>query len=74
MPSLDRTRKIVAAKELSMLWWEVAFFLSLCFSAVFISPSVLRVHRKHECDLFLLLGEKTPTKDDTLLSAKRLIL
>lgn len=76
MPSLDRMRKIVAAKEPSMLWWEVAFFFVAfrSFSAVFISPSV--VYRKPECDLFLLSGEKTPTKDDTrlLLTAKHLNL
>lgn len=44
---------------------SVFFVVFLSFSAVFISPSV--VYRKPECDLFLLSGEKTPTKDDTRL-------
>lgn len=58
----------------SSVFFFVVVVVFLSFSAVFISPSV--VYRKPECDLFLLSGEKTPTKDDTrlLLTAKHLNL
>lgn len=44
MPSLDRMRKIVAAKEPSMLWWEVAsFFFCCCCFPFFLSSVYLTI-------------------------------
>lgn len=43
MPSLDRMRKIVAAKEPNMLWWEVAGFFFFVVFPFFLSGVYLAI-------------------------------